>query len=64
MNEQSKVVLLKKVDLFKQQIQKFNANDVVMNLQVCLDVSGSMHAEYRDWETDRQSTRLNSSHSG
>ena len=47
MNEQSKVVFLKKVDLFKQQIQKFNANDVVMNLQVCLDVSGSMQDEYR-----------------
>ena len=29
-----------------------------------LDPNGSLHAEYRDWETDRKSTRLNSSHSG
>lgn len=46
MDEQSKVVLLKKVDLFKKQMQSFNANDVVMNLQVCLDVSGSMQGNY------------------
>ena len=26
-------------------------------------INGSVSGEYRDWETDRKSTRLNSSHS-
>ena len=28
------------------------------------EVTDIASAEYRDWETDRKSTRLNSSHSG
>ena len=30
--------------------------------EVCVDVRGEINGSYRDWETDRKSTRLNSSH--
>ena len=35
---------------------------VIVFVTVAVDVAGA-GARYRDWETDRKSTRLNSSHS-
>ena len=38
-------------------VKKFLSNDLQIE-----NLSGSGTAAYRDWETDRKSTRLNSSH--
>ena len=38
-------------------------NDSITNIEVAIDKSGKITGtQYRDWETDRKSTRLNSSH--
>ena len=49
--------------LIRDNAQVYDNAQVCGDAQVCDNVRVSGNAGYRDWETDRKSTRLNSSHS-
>ena len=42
---------------------KFNYRKFTVAIMLGLSLAANVWANYRDWETDRKSTRLNSSHS-
>ena len=58
-------VLLAKFPGIELKVIDANAMGVsIKELEDILPVADVMIFQYRDWETDRKSTRLNSSHSG
>ena len=56
--------------LVSKYAQIFKSNYSVVDGKICIKKNVNFHdtylvgVKYRDWETDRKSTRLNSSHSG
>ena len=57
---------MKKIIEYKDGVTDYNVGDVVylarkMGKPICRAIAINKRA-YRDWETDRKSTRLNSSH--
>ena len=56
-DEKGRIIITIEGDGVQEELKKLKVIEAIPHV-----ISADMHKTYRDWETDRKSTRLNSSH--